>query len=293
MDTSWETQEQVLGHRRTGRDKTATGRREGWRKKSHLPRRSGHKALFCKDFGAKPESNPSASSRPPTQSLIPGHWESLWSLVLRRTLSETLETLWVVVGSGEILTSIWDFRYFYPFTPESDQCQNSPTASQEIWHHTVWGTWLFIAYSDEKWLYYKLSLHHSYNRIFKGWEYTLFELRSERVNLQMCPTTVLFGILAFMWQIFKQFANVSSVLMMKILSMWMIAWTSSVKGSWLRTMILSKGMHRKVERNGGLFANFGWMWVSSQAFLRHTLISWVITYSILWKVDIVTRGEWR
>ena len=42
-----------------------------------------------------------------------------------------------------------------PFTPESDQCQNSPAASQEIWHRTVWRTWLFIAYSDEKWFYYK------------------------------------------------------------------------------------------------------------------------------------------
>ena len=41
----------------------------------------------------------------------------------------------------------------------SDQCQNSPAASQEIWHHTVWRTWLFIAYSDEKWLYYKFLLH--------------------------------------------------------------------------------------------------------------------------------------
>ena len=66
-----------------------------------------------------------------------------------------------------------------PFTPERDQCQNSPAASQEIWHHTVWRTWLFIAYSDEKWLHYKFSLHHSYNRFLKGWENTLFELRSE------------------------------------------------------------------------------------------------------------------
>ena len=33
-----------------------------------------------------------------------------------------------------------------PFTPESDQCQNSPAASQGILHHTVWRTWLFIAY---------------------------------------------------------------------------------------------------------------------------------------------------
>ena len=69
-----------------------------------------------------------------------------------------------------------------PPTPASDQCQNSPAASQEIWHHTVWRTWLFIAYSDEKWLYYKFSLHHSYNRFLKGWGNTLFELRSERVN---------------------------------------------------------------------------------------------------------------
>ena len=72
--------------------------------------------------------------------------------------------------------------FINPFTPEGDQCQNSPAASQEIWHHTVWRTWLFIAYSDEKWLYYKFSLHHSYNRFLKGWENTLFELRSERVN---------------------------------------------------------------------------------------------------------------
>ena len=73
-----------------------------------------------------------------------------------------------------------------PFTPESDQCQNSPAASQKIWHHTVWRSWLFIAYSDENWLYYKFSLHHSYNRFLKGWENTLFELRSERVNKQPC-----------------------------------------------------------------------------------------------------------
>ena len=69
-----------------------------------------------------------------------------------------------------------------PFTPESDQCQISPPAPPEILHHTVWRTWLFIAYSDEKWLYYKFSLHHSYNRFLKGWENTLFELRSGSVK---------------------------------------------------------------------------------------------------------------
>ena len=81
---------------------------------------------------------------------------------------------------------------FNPFTPESDKCQNSPAASQEIWHHTVWRTWLFIAYSDEKWLYYKFSLHHSYNSFLKGWENTLFELRTERVKrLGECTSHVL------------------------------------------------------------------------------------------------------
>ena len=30
-------------------------------------------------------------------------------------------------------------------TPKSDQCQISPAASAEIFHHTVWRTWLFIA----------------------------------------------------------------------------------------------------------------------------------------------------
>ena len=44
------------------------------------------------------------------------------------------------------------FLAFNPFTPESDQCQISPAASPEILHHTVRRTWLFIAYSDERWL---------------------------------------------------------------------------------------------------------------------------------------------
>ena len=81
------------------------------------------------------------------------------------------------------LNLVFRAQFLNPFTPESDQ--NSPAASQEIWHHTVWRTWLFIAYSDEKWLYYKFSLHHSYNRLLKGWENTLFELRSERVKAQL------------------------------------------------------------------------------------------------------------
>ena len=37
-----------------------------------------------------------------------------------------------------------------PFTPKSDHCQISPAASPELLHHTVWRTWLFIAYWDER-----------------------------------------------------------------------------------------------------------------------------------------------
>ena len=52
---------------------------------------------------------------------------------------------------------------FNPFTPKSDQCQISPLALwPKILHHTVWRTWLFIAFSDEWWLYYQFSLPHSY-----------------------------------------------------------------------------------------------------------------------------------
>ena len=56
---------------------------------------------------------------------------------------------------------------------------NSPAASPGILHHTVWRTWLCIAYSDERCLYYQslttsLSIHFS----FKGRENVPFELRS-------------------------------------------------------------------------------------------------------------------
>ena len=128
------------------------------------------------------------------QSVDAFHLASLKALVLK-----TSETAPGIVKSPYVShseTPRHDINSVNPFTPVSDQCQNSPAASQEIWHHTVWRTWLFIAYSDEKWLYYKFSLHHSYNRFLKGWENTLFELRSERVNKfqlfwQNCATNTL------------------------------------------------------------------------------------------------------
>ena len=70
-----------------------------------------------------------------------------------------------------------------PFTPKRVQFQISPAASQEILHHTVWRTWLFITYSDERLLYYQFSLPHLYSFWLKGWENVLFELGSESAKL--------------------------------------------------------------------------------------------------------------
>ena len=54
-----------------------------------------------------------------------------------------------------------DVSLYSRFTPKSDQFRISPAASPEI-HHTVWRTWLFIAYWDERWLYHHFSPPHLY-----------------------------------------------------------------------------------------------------------------------------------
>ena len=79
---------------------------------------------------------------------------------------------WVISLNGRM--------YFNPFTPKSDQVQISPAASPVILHHTVWRIWLFIAYSDEKWLYYQIRIASLIHFCIKGWENVLFELGSER-----------------------------------------------------------------------------------------------------------------
>ena len=58
-------------------------------------------------------------------------------------------------------TSLLHF-FVNPFTPKSDQFVISPVASPEILHHTVWSTWLFIAYSGDKWLCNQFSLCITY-----------------------------------------------------------------------------------------------------------------------------------
>ena len=53
------------------------------------------------------------------------------------------------------------WHWVYPFITKSYQCQISPATSAGILHHTVWRTWLFIAYL-ERWLCYLFSLPHLY-----------------------------------------------------------------------------------------------------------------------------------
>ena len=72
----------------------------------------------------------------------------------------------------------------------SGQCRISLAASPEILHHvTVWRTWLFIAYSDERWLC-SINSHTTplVHFSLKGWENVFFERGSERVNWDL--TTV-------------------------------------------------------------------------------------------------------
>ena len=67
--------------------------------------------------------------------------------VTHNKMDECRLCLFIFCGFG-----VRDVRY--PFTPGSDRAQISPAASPVISHHTVWRTWLFIAYSDDERFYY-------------------------------------------------------------------------------------------------------------------------------------------
>ena len=54
----------------------------------------------------------------------------------KRALTHMMLGVWV--RSSRWFVHRRQTRNLNPFTPEGDQCQNSPAASQEIWHHTVW-----------------------------------------------------------------------------------------------------------------------------------------------------------
>ena len=82
----------------------------------------------------------------------------LWSLHACYQLNPTTAR---EIGSG----AIW-FGYLSLSLPKSDQFNILPGTSPEILCHRVWWTWLFIAFSNERWFYYQFS---------QGWENVLFE----------------------------------------------------------------------------------------------------------------------
>ena len=76
------------------------------------------------------------------------------------------------------------------FISKSDQVRISPVASPVILHHTVWRTWLFIAYSDWKMILVPVLTTSLIQFSWKGWENVLFELGIERVKLGSRPTVL-------------------------------------------------------------------------------------------------------
>ena len=74
---------------------------------------------------------------------------------------------------GHILLLVYALEMFIwlnPFTPKSDQVRISPVASPVILHHTVWRTWLFIAYSDWKMILVPVLTTSLIQFSWKGWE---------------------------------------------------------------------------------------------------------------------------
>ena len=69
------------------------------------------------------------------------------------------------------LTGI-SFRLYNPFTPESDQLKLFSCSLTRTITWRRWRSWLFMAYSDERWLYYQFSLpHFIYISAFLVWEW--------------------------------------------------------------------------------------------------------------------------
>ena len=65
---------------------------------------------------------------------------------------------------------------FNPFTPKNDQFQISSAASPVILRRTVWRTWLFISYSDERWLHNHILTASLIHFSTECWENAFFEL---------------------------------------------------------------------------------------------------------------------
>ena len=157
---------------------------------------------------------------------------------------------------------------FNPFTAKSDQYQISSATSPEIQQHTVWITWFFIAYSDERWLYHKHYSHYlTYAFLFKGWENVLFwnYCRSERANnhADIVPPT------GNLWELVK-FEGVSTL--------WLSLWTSEKHGlgSWISFWLWLGFL--LVLGTSGVFHIFATRMEGVNIAWRHACLCWDLEY---------------
>ena len=104
-------------------------------------------------------------------------WSRQKSTVRHYCISLAIRAIWKSNGwNRKRDIDWWSFLHLNEFHFRSGQFQISLVASPEIWHHTVWRTWLFIVYSDERWLYYQFSQPHLYISIQKVGRMYFFEL---------------------------------------------------------------------------------------------------------------------
>ena len=132
------------------------------------------------------------------------------------------------------------------YTPKTDQFQISPAALPEISHHTVWRTWLFIAYPDEGWLYYQFSLPHLYISLYEVGRMYSFELGRECWPFHSQEWSISMSLLLHhtMWRtwLFIGYSNWK-------INMLLILITSFIRFSWKRwENVLSNSWMRSNER---------------------------------------------
>ena len=109
----------------------------------------------------------------------------------------------IYLCSNVINTSMQDHRkeiqainYKFPLQPH-----------QKYYIHTVWRTWLFIAYSDERWLYCQLLLL-TYQSIFKMLGDVLFQLgpstpKSDQFRISAAPEMLPYSMKNLAFQRFR------------------------------------------------------------------------------------------
>ena len=79
-----------------------------------------------------------------TEPYVRGRW-TFTNRDLMLAIVFNVRSHWLKVATLNVLR-VATLSFLNTFTPKNDQWQISPATSPEILYHTVWRTWLFIAY---------------------------------------------------------------------------------------------------------------------------------------------------